>query len=194
MSHDLLQILDSPRVSVPTRAAFKARLQPLSLNATYEPKILTPASMATLRCVVARLLPDATQLEIAERLEMQVATSPGDGWRYESLPADAESLFSGLRSLDEEAEGSFASLAPHEQEAILHRVQAGQVSWPGLDAVRWFEEVLAVSTAIYVSQPAVMMAMGFDGFADEPNGWSDIGLDNTQDWEPLPTSGLELER
>ena len=187
MRNDLLHILDSPRVSNPTRTVLQARLQPLSNSASdYTPALLTPEAMTTLRAVIAKLLPDSETLQIAERLETQVATSPGDGWRYDSLPADGPALAQGLAFLENEASGSFISLASAEQDAVLLRVQRGQVTWPGIDAARWFEELLATATAIYVSHPDTMMAMGFDGFADEPSGWTEIGLGNTQPWEPEP--------
>ena len=187
MSDELLHILDSPRVSTPSRKVLQERLEPLSTgHSEYTPQLLTPAAMTTLRAVISRLLPDAGSFEIAERLETQIATSPGDGWRYDSLPADGPALAGGLNHLEEEADGAFSSLDIAHQDALLLRVQKGQVQWSGIDAARWFEELLALATAIYVSHPEVMMAMGFDGFADEPSGWTEIGLGNTQPWEPAP--------
>ncbi len=192
MSDELMHILDSPRVSPPTRKVLQERLKPLATNGAYTPNLLTAEAMTTLRAVIIRLLPDAENFDIAERLESQVATSPGDGWRYDSLPADQAALIDGLKRLEDEAGGSFVSLEAAHQDALLSRVQNGEVTWHGMDGARWFEELLALATSIYISHPEIMMAMGFDGFADEPNGWTEIGLGNTQPWEPVPgasTSG-----
>ena len=187
MRDDLLHILDSARVSPPTRTALHERLRrPSEPGTVYQPHLLTADGMAILRAVILNLLPDAADLQIAERLETQVATSPGDGWRYDSLPADQEALSQGLRHLDAEAGGSFAAAPAPQQQALLRKAQDGRLTWSGINAARWFEELLAMATAIYVSHPEVMMAIGFDGFADEPTGWSEIGLGNTQPWEPAP--------
>jgi hypothetical protein len=59
-----------------------------------------------------------------------------------------------------------------------------------MDASRWFEEILADATEIFVSHPETLESMAFDGFADEgdPKGWpahagAGIGLKNTETWE-----------
>ena len=204
VSEPFLEILKSPRVSAPTRQALESRMKP---PANYKPTCITPEAFAILERMLGRLLPDdengapgANELSLAARLEKQRAEGHGNGWRYAALPPDAEALAEGLRLLDQSAQHRhrrhFVELTEDRADALLHRVQNGEERWEGLDASRWFEEVLADATELFVSHPASMEAMGFDGFADEPNGWpaagasqpaavsGGIALQNTEAWEP----------
>ena len=194
----LLEILQSPRVSAPTRRVLEQRLA--GPPAGYKPTCISPEAFAILERMLGRLLPDdengapgANELSLAARLEQQRAAGHGNGWRYASLPPDAQALSVGLAKLDESAQHRhrrhFVELTEDRADALLHRVQNGEEKWVGLDASRWFEEVLADATEVFVSLPAGMEAMGFDGFADEPAGWpantgGGIGINNTEPWEP----------
>ncbi len=197
LSTPLLEVLKSPRVSAPTRRVLEQRLAgPLS---GYKPKCISPEAFQILERVLGRLLPDdehgapgANELSLAARLEQQRAAGHGNGWRYATLPPDAQALSLGLARLDESAQHRhrrhFLELTEDRADALLHRVQNGEEKWEGLDASRWFEEILADATELYVAQPSTMDAMGFDGFADEPAGWpaesgNGIGLNNTEPWE-----------
>ena len=197
ISESFLEILNSPRVSAPTRRALENRLAP---PANYQPTCISRDAFAILERMLGRLLPDdengapgANELSLAARLEKQRAQGHGNGWRYASLPPDAAALAEGLRKLDESAQHRhrrhFVELTEDRADALLHRVQNGEERWEGLDASRWFEEVLADATELFVAHPASMESMGFDGFADEPSGWparagNGIGLNNTEAWEP----------
>ncbi len=193
----LLEILRSPRVSAPTRRVLEQRLAGPPKD--YKPTCISVEAFAILERMLGRLLPDdengapgANELSLAARLEQQRAAGHGNGWRYASLPPDAQALAAGLAKLDESAQHRhrrrFVDLTEDRADALLHRVQNGEEKWVGLDASRWFEEVLADATELYVAHPAGMEAMGFDGFADEPAGWPanagrGIGLNSTEDWE-----------
>ncbi len=193
----LLEILRSPRVSVPTRRVLEQRLA--GPPSDYKPTCISPEAFAILERMLGRLLPDdengapgANELSLAARLERQRAAGHGNGWRYANLPPDAQALALGLAKLDESAQHRhrrhFLELTEDRADALLHRVQNGEEKWVGLDASRWFEEILADATELYVSHPAGMEAMSFDGFADEPAGWpansgGGVGLNNTEPWE-----------
>ncbi|WP_158615390.1 gluconate 2-dehydrogenase subunit 3 family protein [Acidipila sp. EB88] len=197
ISAPLLEILKSPRVSTPTRTVLRRRLE--GPPADYKPTCITPEAFQILERVLARLLPEdedgapgANELSLAARLEQQRAAGHGNGWRYASLPPDAQALSTGLARLDESAQHRhrrhFVDLTEDRADALLHRVQNGEEKWEGLDSSRWFEEILADATELYVAHPATMDAMGFDGFADEPAGWpahagGGIGINNTEAWE-----------
>ena len=218
MDSQLLQILDSSRVSSPTRKVLKSRLEAVQQQASpqgtpYEPKAITPEAFAILEHIIARLLLEdvhegieasETGLPshvIAMQLEESRATGKGNGWRYGTLPSDAEALAQGLDWIEKTAaadhQASFIHLSTDQQETLLARVQHGKVTWPGFDSVRWFEEVLADATELYISHPGRMLQLGIDAFADDPDGWSEIGLNNTQSWEPeapLPATGTNGRR
>jgi hypothetical protein len=199
-NNSTLEILNSPRVSAPTRRVLEKRLAGPSSD--YKPTCISPEAFATLERVLSRLFPDdengspgANELSLAARLEQGRATGRGNGWRYASLPPDAQALALGLQKLDASAQHRnrrhFTELTEDRADALLHRVQNGEEKWEGLDASRWFEEILADATELYVSHPAGMDAMGFDGFADSgaPDGWpahsgNGVGLNNTEAWEP----------
>lgn len=218
MNSELLRILESSRVSAPTRRVLHDRLHALHAVPTdYTPKTISSEAFATLQQVVARLLLEDVDQDdrgqaanseaplassrIAEQLEESRATGAGNGWRYASLPKDADALALGLQYLQATATveyGSpFVSLTVEQQEFLLARIQRGQINWPGFDAARWFEELLADATELYISNPELVMQTGLDPFADEPNGWSEIGPDSRQEWEPetgSPATGTAVRR
>jgi gluconate 2-dehydrogenase gamma chain len=201
VSTELLEILGSPRVSVPTRKALERRLAGPASD--YKPVCISAEAFQILERVLGRLLPEdengapgANELSLAARLEQQRAGGHGNGWRYANLPPDAQALALGRTRRDESAQHRhrrhFLELTEDRADALLHRVQNGEEKWEGLDASRWFEEILADATELYVAHPAGMDAMGFNGFADEPAGWpatpsaaggKGIGLNNTESWE-----------
>ena len=191
MSHTpmtpMLEILNSPRVSAPTRRAMEQRLA--GVPADYTPTCINGDAFAILERVLSRLFPDdeqgapgADEIQLAARLEQQRAKGKGNGWRYASLPPDAQALALGLEKLNASAQHRhrrrFVDLTEDRADALLHRVQNGEEKWEGLDAGRWFEEILADATELYVSHPTGMETMSFDGFADGPHGWAadEIGL------------------
>ncbi len=199
MSHlpatPMIEILNSPRVSAPTRRALEGRLA--AIPSDYKPTCISADAFAVLERVLSRLFPDdehgapgADEISLAARLERQRAVGKGNGWRYAGLPPDAQALALGLEKLDWSAQHRhrrhFVDLTEDRADALLHRVQNGEERWEGLDASRWFEEILADATELYVSHPAGMELMGFDGFADEPGGWAPdrVGLNSTESWEP----------
>ena len=195
----MLEILNSPRVSAPTRRALEQRLA--AVPAGYEPTCISAEAFSILERVLSRLFPEdehgapgADEISLAARLEQQRASGKGNGWRYAGLPPDAQALSLGLEKLNASAQHRhrrrFVDLTEDRADALLHRVQNGEERWDGLDASRWFEEILADATELYVSHPAGMEVMAFDGFADEPGGWPGdrVGLNSTESWEPAAKS------
>lgn len=196
----LLDVIESRRVSAPTRRALEGRLARTPRD--YKPTCISPEAFAILERVLSRLFPDdengapgANELSLAARIEKQRAGGRGNGWRYASLPPDAQALAEGLARLDNSAQHRhrrhFVELTEDRADALLHRIQNGEERWDGMDASRWFEEILADATEIFVSHPETLEAMSFDGFADQPDGWptepgAGIGLRNTESWELQP--------
>ena len=93
----LLEILKSPRVSAPTRSVLERRLA--GPPADYKPTCISPEAFQILERVLGHLLPDdengapgANELSLAARLEQQRAAGHGNGWRYASLPPDAQAI------------------------------------------------------------------------------------------------------
>ncbi len=166
----------------------------------YSPRLFTPAEFRTLRALAGRVVPDAG-FDLAARLDADLHGGKGDGWRYATLPDDAEAWHKGLRSLDLAAERlhsvPFTALHPDQQDSLLLGATAGKLG-KGLlgtlhlgnraDAfdpeqmMRWFEDVRAECTRHYVADPRTMDRMGYTGFADDL-GFTQIHLGERQEFE-----------
>lgn len=156
--------------------------------AEYLPASMTLACFTNLKSILECLIPqDKECIDIARALETNRAAGTGDGWRYAEMPPDSSALTLGLERIEANSQtqyrASFSSLKPADQHALLKQVQKGEVTWAGLDARRWFEDLLAEATEIYVSHPATLAAMGMSGIAFLPE-WPQIGLNTAQAWEP----------
>lgn len=190
MNGPYLTLIRSTRVTDRTREVLLQRA--LSPDRGYVPQSVSRSSFAVLRAVVQRLIPQAEGedfIDIAATLDAGLSGGRGDGWRYASMPPDDVALALGLQLIETTAQSqhdlSFTALDPADQDALLSKVQKGELLSPGLDASRWFEDLLAEATEIYVSHPATLAAMGFSGIAFLPR-WPQIGLNMAQSWEPKP--------
>ncbi|WP_166776290.1 alpha/beta fold hydrolase [Xanthomonas sp. CFBP 8151] len=162
--------------------------------------VLSQHQLGTLGAVVARVLDGASDAgEIARRIDIQLAEGAGDGWRHAALPPDRLAVPLGLDALDALTTG-FAGLPVEMQDKWLRQVSrsmAGDPSAHGLDAAQlahWFEDVRAEAVRTWVSLPATMAALGYDGFAvggaglDSP-GYQHTAADRQEAWQ-LPAEGL----
>lgn len=186
------RILASPRVSARTRAALIARIDDPAPDA---PTCLDDRQLAVLGGVIERVLPGAGTIDIARRLDASLL-GPGDGWRFADLPPDVDAWRRGLDTLDTTA-GGFVSLDAHAQDDWLRRVEAGKV---GADAAHlldggqmrlWFEDVRAEAVKVWLSHPATMARIGYDGIANggdgvRKQGFVRLGADDVEAWEPMP--------
>lgn len=186
------RILASPRVSARTRAALIARIDDPAPDA---PTCLDDRQMAVLGGVIDRVLPGAGPIDIARRLDADLL-GPGDGWRFADLPPDVDAWRKGLDTLDAAA-GGFVSLDTDLQDDWLTRVEAGEV---GADAAHllnggqmrlWFEDVRAEAVKVWLSHPATMARIGYDGIANggdgiRKQGFVRLGADDVEAWEPMP--------
>lgn len=92
------EALASDRVTAPTRTALHDRLEPASGEG-----VLDAAALRALAAAAARLIPLGAlgeALDLARRFDAQLASGPGDGWRYADMPADAQAHRLGLAALD----------------------------------------------------------------------------------------------
>ena len=184
-----LEFIHSERVSAKTREVLLERLGPRKASNSFNPH-----QIATLRAVVARVLPqpelgaiDLTGF-IVERLE----SGQGDGWRYAVLPPDCEAYYASLRELDELAvllhELPFTALTEDGQDAILHQIATrGPVEAPHL--FRWFEDVRADAAQAWMAHPRTLARIGYSGIgiggATTPEaGFVTLGPGAVEPWEP----------
>ncbi|MBC8101529.1 MAG: GMC family oxidoreductase N-terminal domain-containing protein [Cytophagales bacterium] len=201
-------LLASDLVTPPTRQVLEARLQASEeiRDAAPTPRFFDDTTFATLEAVCARLLaiqaeeiPSAR--EVAVGVDARLAERKGNGWRYDSLPADGDAYRRGLTGLDETVRlqhrrASFAAATSDEQETVLRWVRdaapdlPGEI-WQGREASRFFEELLAEVAEIYYSHPLAQEEIGYVGMADA-RGWKRFGLNVLEFWEPKPNVPYSL--
>ncbi len=190
-----MELLESDRVSTITRAALLDRAQPVS---AYEPKALDRSELELLRAVLARVIPQpgGSEIDLAARMDKDLAEGRGDGWRFADLPPDAEGCRAGLQTLDRAARSGhgsdFATLDPEQKDALLECCAAGELGVGPLDAGQmklWFEDLRGAATGAYVAHPATLARMGYSGIADGANserlsGFVKLGIGAVEPWEP----------
>ncbi len=193
-------LLGSDRVSARTRAALLARTRRDDPGA----RAMSAAQLATLRLVVARVVPQpgGARIDLAARVDAALAAGGGDGWRLAGMPPDAELCAAGLDTLEAAARraggAGFAGLADAAQDALLGRVAAGTPdvgeAGPGrLDAAQmrlWFDEVRSMAVRAYVAHPATLARMGYGGIGyggdgERLEGFVRLGIGAREDWEPV---------
>ena len=180
----LQALLESDRVTDPTRNALRARL----LEPAPQRAFFTQSEFSLLEAISARLIPQP-QSSLAAQIDSRLAKGEGKGWRFDVLPPDGELYQLGLRGLEELAQSqhgsSFAELPPLEMDEILMAVQRGEVSgvvWETLPAMRFFTELLTELTELHYSHPLAQLEIGYVGFADA-HGWQQVGLNSPRDLE-----------
>ena len=190
-------LLATDRVTPQTRAVLVARLEALPER---HPRALGDAAFAILRAVCARLIPQPERsepIDLAGAVDDRLARGEGNGWRYATMPPDAEAYRRGLLGVDECARATFGAafvaLDGAGQDAVLRAVQRGDAAgeaWQTLPAGRFFEELLAELVESYYSHPLAQEEIGYVGFADA-HGWQALGLDRLAPHEPRAVGGGE---
>jgi hypothetical protein len=180
------------------RAALAVRA--LADDPGYTPSVLSNSQLQTLRTVADRVVPQTGRsIDLAARIDAQLATGRGDGWRFADMPADREAYALALDGL-----AGFGALAEAEQDDRLKRLAAGEFvagvepddgprNGPALSAqqmAHWFEDLRADLVRLWLAQPATMARIGFDGFANGGDGPRKQGIerlaaDERESWEPL---------
>ena len=192
------RVIASVRVSRRMRAALAVRA--LADDPGYRPRVLSTMQLQTLRTVAARVVPQTgCSIDLAARLDAQLAAGKGDGWRFADMPSDREAYAQALDDL-----AGFGALREHEQNALLTRVAAGEFvvlldpgddhrNGPALSAEQmkhWFEDLRADLVRLWLSHPATLARIGFDGFAnggdgERKQGFERLAADEREAWEPL---------
>ncbi|MFD1722999.1 alpha/beta hydrolase [Amnibacterium endophyticum] len=180
------RLIASDRVSAKTRRVLLARLD----GPGDAPRALEPAQRALLTALLTRVLPQrGTRLDVAGRIDSQLAAGNGDGWRFGDLPADAEAW---RRALDTVAAlaPDFAGRAPDEQDAVVRRLADGDVGEAGPltgdQVALWFQDLCAEAVRVWLSHPAAQAWVRYDGFADGGDDEDKQGFVRTQAGEREP--------
>ena len=182
-----VRLIASTRVSRRMRAALAVRA--LADNSNYAPSVLSPVQLQALRTVADRVVPQTGPLiDLAARIDAQLAAGKDDGWRFANMPSDRKAYAMALDSL-----AGFGSLAEDKQQAMLTQLIEGEFNLSVLSAEQmkhWFEDLRADLVRIWVAHPATMARIGFDGFANggdgkRKQGFERLAADERESWEPL---------
>lgn len=185
-------LIASDRVSRRMRAALAVRS--IADDVDYAPRVLSPLHLQTLRAVAKQVVPQGTpSIDLAARIDAQLAAGKADGWRFANMPPDREAYVAALDGLAE-----FAGLTEPEQQAWLTRMADGEFDRSTLSPEqmqRWFEDLRADLVRHWTAHPATMARIGFDGFAnggDGPRkqGFERLAANEREPWEPL----MEMQR
>jgi pimeloyl-ACP methyl ester carboxylesterase len=183
-------MIDGDRVSRRTRGILAVRA--LADDPSYEPRSLNAAQLSTLRSVGHRTVPqDGPPIDLAARIDQQLALGKGDGWRFSTLPPDEAAYAQALDAL-----AGFDALPTEQQDAMLADIAAGRFTPPAgalLTAEQmkqWFEDARTDLARLWLAHPATMARIGFDGFANggdgvRKQGFERLGADEREAWEPM---------
>jgi hypothetical protein len=156
------RLIASDRVDIEARSLLARRALPD--DPAYAPQTLDAADLPMLRELADLLVPqEGAAIDLAARIDAQYAAGEGDGWRFAELPPDPEALRLGL-----------ATLRPlwsdrGGRERLIERIVAGEADPSGpFDAGKlaaWLEDVRVDLVRQWLSHPASMARVGYDGFA-----------------------------
>jgi gluconate 2-dehydrogenase gamma chain len=183
------ELLPTSHLSEATRAELTQRLVETSQAAAYEPQFFAPETYQLFVAVAARLFPQPERpvpIPLIMAVDKRLAEGRSDGWRYDALPPDREAYRLGLGGIEQIAHSlfqqAFEQLAPAQQDAVIESLASGTPPgeiWQSLNAIRFFEEMLAELTAVYYAHPWAQDEIGYTGYADLP-GWTKIGLNEKE--------------
>jgi pimeloyl-ACP methyl ester carboxylesterase len=197
-------LIASSRVGRETRVALSSRAAPDDPD--YVAATFGADALKTLRAMIECVIPQQgdAMIDLAARIDRQLALGTGDGWRFAELPADADAYRMGLLTLNDAAEArfrcDFSSLDAKRRASILSSIDDGsfQVTLDDssrttrLDAAQmklWFEDVRADAVRLYVAHPDTLARLGYSGIANggdgtPKSGFARIGLGEREAWEP----------
>lgn len=186
---DTARVIASPRVSARTRGILAVRSLPDAPDR--EPRALTRGQLDTLRALARVVVPQPGDrpVDLALRVDDQLADGLGDGWRQDGLPADVDAYRAGLDALQAPAAEGDDHLAD-----VLASIDAGEYTPAsgGLDAGQlqaWAEDAAVDLAKQWMAHPATMAAVDYDGFANggdglRKQGFLLLGADEREAWEP----------
>jgi len=189
-NYDVLAKRWSPSWNEITRHVIERRLA-----VPREPVFFDKSEWETLCAVCDRIMPqpmDRPPVPLAAYVDQKITSRHLDGYRYAELPPQGEAWKRGLAALDAEAQdahgGHFHTLDGAQQDALLHRMQQGELhgpAWGDMPCKPFFEHrVVADITHAYYGHPTAWNEIGFGGPAS-PRGYVRLKLDRRDPWEAV---------
>jgi len=158
----------------------------------YAPAVLDLGQLTLLREIADLVVPqEGPAIDIAGRVDAQLARGEGDGWRHADLPVDAEAYRTGLDQM-----ASTWPTDPIERAQRFRAAVEGEADADGpFDAAQlkaWLEDVRNDLVRQWLAHPASMARVGYDGFATggrPMRGYVELRLGRREDWEPANVGG-----
>ena len=199
------ELIASNRVSTPTRKALAARDG--ADDPDRKPEALTQDALVTLRAIADRVVPQraARPIDIAARIDKELACNEGDGWRFAALPSDTEAFATGLQTVtaiaSEQYGAVFERLEASAQDRLLEAIASGSAGAAEASPDRlntqqlrlWFEDLRAAAVRAYLGHPDILARIGYSGVANGGDGLPKSGfalthLGEREAWEPTGIS------
>lgn len=163
------------------------------LSIAPEPRFFTAEEFRTVTAIAARIVPQPVTrppIPVAALVDRKLHEGVCDGYRVADMPRDGEAWRLGLKALDAEARAKyhdgFAALCEADQDALLRRVEAGELDapeWGAMSPKGFFEKRLARDIVLaYYAHPAAWSEIGWGGPAS-PRGYVRLGFNERDPWE-----------
>ena len=182
LPEDFRELLESDFVAVPTRHVLQERL----ISAKIPTRFFDDQQYATLKAVCETLAPSKAVPEwfAPNAIDQRLTENTGNGWRFDTMPTDAESYKIGLQQLNDAAQEifqeDFPALGIEQRKEIFERVKNGTITAnvpAKFDLTVFFSELCAEFAEIFYSHPLALAEIGYIGFADA-HGWAVDGSDS----------------
>jgi len=187
---DWAALIAGDRVDARVRGILNRRAVPDDRG--YAPAVLDLAQLTLLREIADLVVPqDGPAIDIAARVDAQLARGEGDGWRSADLPPDPEAYRAGLDTL-----AAVWPADPTAREDVLRAAIEGTTDADGpFDPARlklWLEDARNDLVRQWLAHPASMARLGYDGFATggrPMRGYVELRLGRREEWEPAGVGG-----
>jgi hypothetical protein len=187
--YDVLAKRDTPSWNDRTRGVIDERM-------AIDPdrhRFCTDAEWPTLRAICDRIIPQKTgdyRAPTAAMVDEKLFADATDGFENVELGAMQDAWRRGLAAIDAEArrahECAFAELAAADQDALLTRVQKGDVQhalWRDTPPALFFKaRLLRDIVSAYYAHPRAWNEIGYGGPAS-PRGYVRLNFDRRDPWE-----------
>ena len=186
--YDVLRKRHTPSWNQQTREVIDRRL---ALGV--QPKFFTQEQYELVNAIAARLVPQShrgPRINVAILVDEKLHQGKTDGFRHADMPVEREAWPQGLQALQAEARQAhgtgFAALHPDAQDALLRRMQDGDLhdpAWGQMPPKTFFKTRMAHDIVFaYYAHPTSWNQIGWGGPAS-PRGYVRMDYNERDPWE-----------
>jgi hypothetical protein len=168
-----------------------------------QPKFFADHEFLTVIAIAARIVPQPKSrppIPVASLIDEKLHQGESDGYRQAGMPRERAAWRQGLKALDAEATAAFglpfAQLADPDQDALLARMQKGELTDPAWETMPpdvFFKMRMAHDIVrAYYAHPTAWSEIGWGGPAG-PRGYVRLDYDERDSWEAAEVKGGDVE-